>query len=323
MLKTNSRALVAGKQIALLAGFVTMAQIGYIWWKGDAFCLNQGCKVVEQLTRVSPILINSVGLVYFLLLFWGFQASRSQIRRLPRFIAPLLLAGLAVEGVLVGFQYLVAQTFCWYCLGIFGIVVLLNMILGWRQMLHGAFIFIAVILSLAALKLTPAVAGQSAFKQGIFATRPGASSPPASYLFYSSTCAHCQNVLTALRQRPSVAVHLNPIDLVTATNLPGANINKTYSFQANRDLLAALGIEEIPVLMRTTPTGLSVVQGEKAILAAIGQPIPGERDGQGPGVSVSPVTPAVIPGLESKDGCQVAADCGSPPETGGPSAVRQ
>lgn len=315
---------MAGKQIALLAGLVTMAQMGYIWWKGDAFCLNQGCKVVEQLTRVSPILINLVGLAFFLLLFWGFQTSRNQVRRLPRFIAPLLLGGLAVEGVLVGFQYLVAQAFCWYCLGILAVVVLLNMILGWRQILQGAFIFIAVLLSLATLKLTPAAVGQSAFKQGVFATRPGgASSPPASYLFYSSTCAHCQNVLAALAQNPNVAVHLNPIDLITAANLPGANINKTYSIQANRDLLAALGIEEIPVLMRTTPTGLSVVQGERAILDAIGQPIPVERSGQLPGVSASPVTPSAIPGLVSKDGCQVAADCGSPSETGGQSAVRQ
>ena len=322
MLKIKSRALFAGKQIALLAALMTMAQLGFIWWKGDAFCLNQGCKVVEQLTKVSPVVINLVGLIYFLLLFWGLQVSRNQIRRVPRFVAPLLLGGLAVEGVLIGFQYLVAQAFCFYCLSILAAVVLLNIMLGWRQLLHGAFIFSAVFLALASLKLNPVIAGQSAFKQGIFATRPGAPSQSASYLFYSSTCAHCQNVLAVLGRNPKIAVHLNPVDVVTTTSLPGVQINKTYSFQVNRDLLASLSIDEIPVLMRTTPTGLSVFRGEQAIIAAINQLPLSENAGQLPGLSVSPAMPSVIPGLDAKDGCQVAADCDSVPGTGGQPVVR-
>ena len=322
MLRTNNRALFAGRQIALLASFMTMAQIVFIWWKGDALCLNQGCKVVEQLTKIPPVVINLAGLVYFLLLFWGLQVSRNQIRRVPRFVAPLLLGGLAVEGVLTGFQYLVAQAFCFYCLSILTVVVLLNIMLGWRQLLQGAFIFSAVFLALSSLKLAPVAAGQNAFKQGIFASRSGTPAQPASHLFYSSTCTHCQNVLDALGRNPKVAVHLNPVDLVTATSLPGAQINKTYSFQANRDLLASLGIDEIPVLIRTTATGLNVFRGEQAIIAAINQITPTENTEQLSGISASPATPSAIPGLRAKDGCQVAADCSSVPDTSGQPAVR-
>ena len=97
-----SPALRLASFLALAAALLTAAQSAFILLRGDAFCLNEGCRVVEDLTRVPPLAVNLAGLVFFLTLFVGLRASGSLWRRLPRFVAPLLLAGLAVEGVFIG-----------------------------------------------------------------------------------------------------------------------------------------------------------------------------------------------------------------------------
>jgi hypothetical protein len=108
----------------------------------------------EQLTRVSPLVINGVGLVFFQLVYWGLLAARGEPRRVPPIIGNVLLGGPCRGSVLTGFQYLIAQTFCSYCLVIFGFVVLLNFVLGIRQVVAGILIFAATALAFASLDLT-------------------------------------------------------------------------------------------------------------------------------------------------------------------------
>ncbi len=310
MLNTKNKAIMTGQVIAMFTSLLAAAQIGYYWLQGDTFCLNQGCKVVEQLTRISPLAINLIGLFFFLTIYGGLRASKNQRRRIPRFIPPLLLAGLAVEGVLVGYQYLVAKAFCAYCLGVLASIVFLNLALGFRQMLQGGLLFAAVLLTMAGLHFNPATSGTTAFKEGVFASRPGTAVQPEFYLFYSSTCAHCKNVLTALKNDGTATVHFNPVDIVTSLELQGTNINKGYAPATNRSLLALLGLDQIPVLITTTPTGLSIVHGEKAIIAALSQKILAPASELQTDHSSAPESSQPIPGLESKDGCQVSTDCG-------------
>ena len=61
-----SPALSLATCIALLAGLLTAAQSGFILLRGDSFCLNDGCRVVEELTRVPPLVVNLAGLLFFL-----------------------------------------------------------------------------------------------------------------------------------------------------------------------------------------------------------------------------------------------------------------
>ena len=55
--------------VSLIAGGLITLQIGYILSRGEAFCLNDGCRVVEKLTAIPPLYINIAGLLYFILLF--------------------------------------------------------------------------------------------------------------------------------------------------------------------------------------------------------------------------------------------------------------
>ena len=97
-----SPALRLASFLALAAALLTAAQSAFILLRGDAFCLNEGCRVVEDLTRVPPLAVNLAGLVFFLTLFFGLRASGSLWRRLPRFVAPLLLGDATGTGKIGG-----------------------------------------------------------------------------------------------------------------------------------------------------------------------------------------------------------------------------
>ncbi|MDD2462708.1 MAG: hypothetical protein PHI97_01800 [Desulfobulbus sp.] len=298
MLKRKNTILQLGQFLALVASLLIAGQIGYTFYQGAPLCLNDGCKVVEKLTRVSPLVINVVGLLFFQMVYWGLHAARGEQRRVPSLIKNILLAGLAAEGVLVSFQYLVAQTFCSYCIGIFLFVVLLNLLLGVRQMVAGVLICAAATLSFASLDVSKSLPGRQAFTAGVFAQRLGVLKSPEHYLFFSSTCLHCEKVIAALKTNTKATVSFNPIDKVDAIDVPQVSYRPAHSIALNKALLSSLGINEIPVLMTKTPEGLMIRQGEAAILSYLTTP-PVDVRGQS--------DPLNIPG--SSDSCQVSSDC--------------
>ncbi len=298
--------------LALIASLITATQVGLILFQGEPFCPSDGCKLVEQLTKAPPLFFNLVGMLFFQIAYWGLRSSGGESRRVPGFVPPLLLAGLATEGVLIGFQFLVVRTFCAYCLAILGVIVLLNLLLGLRHAAKGALIFAAALLAFASLEHNQASTAESALTGGVFASRQGTMAQPAHHLFYSSTCAHCEQVIAMLRADSRPTVQFHPIDTVTAIDLPQVNLRPAYSPQANKALLTALGIDEIPVLVTPTADGMTVVRGAQAIAVQLGLTQSATVTAGQPGASTAPNATQPIPGLESKDGCQVSADCADP-----------
>ena len=51
---------------ALLTALFIAVQMATIILSGEGFCLNQGCEVVESLTKVPPFFINLAGLLFLL-----------------------------------------------------------------------------------------------------------------------------------------------------------------------------------------------------------------------------------------------------------------
>ncbi|NLX19197.1 MAG: hypothetical protein GXY53_07965 [Desulfobulbus sp.] len=306
MLNRKNKALQLSKLVALGASLLIAGQIGYSIWQGASFCPSDGCEIVEMLIRVSPLVVNIAGFFYFQIIYWGLRAAKGDSRRLSTVVHVLLLAGLAMEAVLVSFQYLITQAFCLYCLIIFGCIVVLNCLLGVRHMLSGILVFGAAALSFASLDFHQAIAGKRPFVDGVFASRSGVKKYPEHYLFYSSTCSHCEKVLSFLKKNARMTVHFNPIDLVTTLDLPDVTFNTGYNQTLNKALLTSLGIDEIPVLMTRTPDGWTIRRGENAILAFLSLPAPAETSGQS---SSGPSSQPVIPGLPIDDGCGIAEDC--------------
>ena len=279
--------------------------------RGRAICVNEGCRVVEGLTLVPPLFINLAGLGFFL-------AAAVLARRSPaspaarRLLGALLLAGVAVEAVLFGFQYFVARAFCAWCLSVFAIVGLLNVLAGSRQTIRAAAVLAASLAAFSVLRfgVIQPPAGGRALDGGTYGVRRCADPAKQVYLVFSSTCPHCAEVLRTLEACNSCNFHFNPVDQISGLDLPGVERSGSYDPGVNRGLLALLGIEEVPVLLAPGPEGMSVVRGEKRILAYIRA----ECFRASPVLNIDPSRLLGDGALElfrdeKDDGCNVTIDC--------------
>jgi len=143
------------------------------------------------------------------------------------------------------------------------------------------------------------------------------------YLVFSTTCPHCAEVLRALESCNSCNFHFNPIDQIAGLDLPGVERSASYDPGVNRGLLALLGIEEVPVLLVPGPEGMSIIRGEKRIIAYISA----ECFRASPVLNIDPSRLLGGGSLElfrdeKDDGCNVTVECppGQPPQPPAPAA---
>jgi len=259
--------------VALLACGVIGLQIAVIVIKGESICLNQGCRIVEQLTTIPSLFINLAGFIYFFVVFLGCRWWRG--RPAPAFdpLRLLLWVGLAAEGVLIGYQAFVAEILCSYCLVIFSCVVLLNILYGRYQLLTGGALFLAVLAPFALLNFGPALLTlrNQSLASGTFAVKRCVEPAKKLYFFFSAECPHCQSVLKALENCNSCEFHFNPVDRIQSLAIPELEYAPTYAPALNRLILGLLQIETIPVLLVQNQDGLNFIKGEQSIIHFISQ----------------------------------------------------
>ncbi len=307
----SSRTFPAFMGFLALAGcFITLAQIGITLKQGAPLCLNQGCEIVEALTLIPPLFFNIAGLFFFSTLYISIQLASRRSSIFHHIVTILLLAGIAVEAVLINFQHFIAQTFCAYCLIICGLVVLLNITAGGKQTLRAVAIFAAVTAAFASLNFQSNGSSKIGFyKDGVFATRQGTEPGPDMYLFFSSTCNHCEIIIDQLKGDKQLTINFNPIDTIEELDISPLEYHPDYSQISNRKTLAALGINEIPVLLINNKDSLQIFKGEKAIsskLFTTNKEI--EKDLSSDGFSSDMSYSEDIP-TSQDDGCSVDTDC--------------
>lgn len=256
---------------ALLASLIILAQIIMILIQGESACLNQGCKVVESLMTLSPLLFNLVGLAYFQVIFWSLFMARSRPQASMEWIAILLLAGISVEGVLLSYQIFVARAFCSYCILIFLMVLFLNALAGRQQIFKGGAVIAAIVSIFSLLSFGPAMvlSRYQSLDAGTFAVKTCSSPVKELYLVFSSDCPHCKNVIKALESCNSCDFHFNPVDHIKALDLPDLERRASYSAEFNRLVLSLMGIREVPVIIAKNPDGFSIIKGETNIIKYI------------------------------------------------------
>jgi len=258
--------------IALAGCLVIGGQIVSILLQGKTVCLNQGCQVLEGLTRIPPLYFNLLGLGYFLTLAVVLAIAAKRGKAGAFLPSLLLLAGMGVEGALVSYQQFAVRTFCSYCLTVAGLILLLNLLQGWRHLVRAGLVFGGVVLAMSMLDFGSAMLLSRAetLQAGVYAVRPGKISGNRYHLIISATCPHCQNVLDALDRYPDCTVAINPISAKppeTAT----MNLQKKRGYlpEVNRLLLALLDIKEIPVMLEYSENGETLYKGEKDILRVL------------------------------------------------------
>jgi len=150
---------------------------------GRSICVSGGCGLVAQLARfgdLSLILIGFVVLAFLALLSGLNQKRRSGL--LDSAINLALIAALAAEGFLVGYQVFWLTEVCLLCLSVFGILFslgLLRLFAGWKEAAAG-FATFAVVLSLVGFVLPPRGTALPSDKKMV--------------LFYSTDCPHCSEI---------------------------------------------------------------------------------------------------------------------------------
>ena len=250
------------------ATIIIALQIAVYLITGSSFCLNAGCKIVEELSTISPLYLNIVGLIYFLVLFWLlFNLAPTRWLDID-LIGLMLISGLVFDAALMGYQIFVARTFCGYCLLIFALMIILTLLYGLRQMAVGIAILFAVGLSFSILTFFPMGAKSKtlSLKTASYGVKSCSSPTKEIYLIFSSDCPHCQKVIETLNNCNSCDLYLNPIDTVKSLHLSGLELNQQFSPEINRLILKVLAIDSVPVLVVKDADSYRFIRGEETII---------------------------------------------------------
>lgn len=305
--------------ITFLASVITGAQVYFLYTGGKTLCFNNGCDIVDSMTMFPPLVFNLVGFIYFQTLFWILLAGRNGSENWQKLAGLLLLAGLGAEAVLVFFQYSIAGVFCSYCLVIFSLVVLLNMLCGLRQMFRGAVLFGAVTVACFSLEFKAGATSGGALESGTLAQVEGRRDEPQHYLFFSATCGHCERVIEFLGQGNSCDVRFNPVETVDGFQFDGAAYSQTYMPEVNFNFLKSLSITEVPVLVVKDSLETRVLKGGQRIEQYLAENCREGAESDFSGTSSMSLSGYTYlsgsVGQPTDDACAVAAEC-APEESG-------
>ncbi len=260
--------------LSFAASLVIAIQMIIILFRGQAACLNEGCRIIENLTAIPPLYFNLLGFIYFQVIFWTIFMLRNKHAGSIDWLRVLLMAGLGAEGVLLAYQIFVAQTLCSYCLIIFTIVLVLNIMAGRQQSVAGLSMLAGILLIFSLLGFGPSLLlslRNQTLNAGTYGTRTCSNPAKKVYLFFSATCPHCRKVLAALENCNSCDFYFNPVGRLKNMKLAGVKKSPSYSPEVNRLMLTLLGIKGVPVLLARDPAGLSIIRGDERIISYIKQ----------------------------------------------------
>jgi len=324
ILKNQSPARVGSQRLTIfiaVAGLVlTIAQIGYTSKTGNTLCLNGGCALVENLTRLPPIFFNLAGAFFFLAVLILIRLGRSGYHRGHNFWSRMtgvaLLAAMAAEGVLLSFQLQITRVWCSYCLVIFACVFLLNLSFGRWQFMRGLTVLAAVVVASAWLDYAPPWE-MSGGQRGSYGeiVRPNAATE--ARLYFSAACPHCEEVIASLNEDITCQIGFYPLDTVPEPPVAGLKKNPRYDSAINRALLQGLGIKEVPVLMAKEGKDMRIITGKEAILAflercrpAPASFVPGAPPLEGQSIAPNGQSPITYPMKNNaEESCPIDATC--------------
>ena len=297
--------------VAFLGSILTGLQAVFIVIGREGLCLNEGCKIVDSFPKLPPLYFNIAGCIYFLTLFWCFLKGRRGSEYWHQFAKLLLLAGIASEAVLLFFQYSIVAAFCSYCLIVFSFILLLNILSGLRQVFASMVIFTAVFAILLSLELRAVSSSDMSLDAGSYAQIGEESKHSAHYLFFSESCAHCENVIATIDETNSCDIRFNPIDRIDHFSLSGIRLFSDYDPGVNVAFLRSLSIEEIPVLVVSDQERVLILKGESRITAYLNEHclVGEEIDYSGSSQTTNSNYGHLPDPAQKEEGCPVEEDC--------------
>ena len=184
--------------------------------------------------------------------------------------------------------------------------------MGLKQLFKGLVIFTAVFAAMASLQFNSTSGARESLDDGTLA-RFGVATPDRKlYLFFSSSCVYCENVIEAIKEHNTCSINFNPIDSIETFSFPGATLTASHAPEINRDYLKNLGVRGVPVFVEKLKNSITVLRGESAITNYLEQ-----------NCSDSPVDMSALPAdqmsqtsssdpfstLPPEDGCFISEEC--------------
>lgn len=250
--------------LSSLGLILTGAQF-FLHLRGKELCFNEGCKIVESVLSLDPLIINGLGFLFFFAVILSLALAQGRRQGgLPIYI--LLLSALVAEGILLSIQIFIAHTFCSYCLLIATIIILITIIYDPKTALSGT-VFIVLELSIFSLIRVPVMIPESVnLNQGTYAVKTCSNPVSVAYLIFSENCPHCKKVLRSLRGCVKCEIHFNPVSKINREILPGLIPIEGYRPEINILALKVFDIHSVPVLIERTSDGYKIIKGDKKII---------------------------------------------------------
>jgi glutaredoxin len=251
-----------------------LALLGYIgyesWLKLHhlSLCSATGCKLAGELLRFPSTYLNYMGMaaVGAILLFGLLSLFRPAFEKLY-FIA--LYAAVAFESIMIGYQLFASPEPCLFCLGVYGGLLLIALASRPQWFLYALPPIFAIFFALGDLAIprnAPVID-----KEGL-------------YLIASEHCPHCKKVKEYFAEHD-----------IRYTALP-------VSDPSVRHLAKALGISEIPILLRREGGRTEILYGDRPIIRSF-------EDAGKPRTELNPPMPATTADLyknPDEGGCTIS-----------------
>ncbi|WP_457607084.1 glutaredoxin family protein [Nitratifractor sp.] len=214
-----------------------LSYIAYETWlkfHHQSLCSATGCRLAGELLRFPDIYLNYMGLgaVGAILLF-GLLSLFSRAFEKLYFIT--LYAAIAFESIMIGYQIFVNPEPCIFCLGVYGGLLLIALASRPAWLVYALPAILAIFFALGDL----AIPRNEALIKG-----------DGLYLVASDHCPHCKKVKEFFAQK-KIDYRLLPV-----------------SDPSVRHLAKALGIGEIPILIRRKGGETTILYGDRPIIAS-------------------------------------------------------
>lgn len=233
--------------------FIYIAVETYLKLNKSSLCEATGCKLAGELLRFNPLYLNYLGLasVFFLILL-GYFSLKSKI--IERLFFIVLYSAIAFETTIISYQFIANPEPCTFCLGIFSSLLLIALLSHSKRFAA----VLAVVLSIFLALSTLAIGENKAY-----------TTADGLYLIQSDNCGHCKQVKKYFEEHN---ISYMPI-----------SVNEASA----RSFLKFVNISTIPVAVMKEPTGVTLINGDKAIIAHF--------EKQKKGIAVSEITEPSVP----------------------------
>ncbi len=204
----------------------------YLKIQKSSICTTTGCELAAELLKFDSLYLNYFGAAGAIAIsFLGFLSLKR--KEFETVFYSVLYAAIAFESIMIGYQIFANPEPCSFCMGVYGLLLLIALLSNWKYLLYAMPAIIALFISLASMAIP---------QNKILFAEDG------TYLIYSDNCPHCTNVKKFFAEK---------------------NIAHTLVSVRDTTVIAfikRLNITQIPVLVVKKGDINSVIKGDKSII---------------------------------------------------------